>query len=391
MKNKVRQFIQGTRPLTLLIAGGSVLIGTALAWRIIYLSPSGKLQILQGLHKKIINGSSSYVNGVAEQISNATPHITPIFMLITCLCFIIAIFWQISSNFVNDYFDGKNSVDKGVEKRANQANLQFTLICGIVFLAMACLAGILLLVVAGNIYYGQVYAGPLGSEQFHLAVDNVWANFTNLRLWQNLILPLFTLGSVGIIAVLAILGYSGGKKPYGYRGFGEVSVFIFFGLFGVLGTCYLLVSTADITATNSFSTLVIITVIASVVHGLTTATVLTVNNLRDLDSDLRAGKRTIIVKLGFVRGRWVLVSEMLILPMVGICGIVLLWYSAFSAFSAALILPSLTVGILLTLLLFRINPQDDNAKKRFALLFKGSIFYSIIFTINFSLVFAWGL
>jgi len=81
--------------------------------------------------------------------------------------------------------------------------------------------------------------------------------------------------------------YTGGPRPYGYAGFGEVFVFVFFGLVAVIGTAYL--SLGRITA---------LAVVAAVPVGLLATALLVVNNLRDLQSDRQAGKHTLAVRLG---------------------------------------------------------------------------------------------
>jgi len=95
---------------------------------------------------------------------------------------------------------------------------------------------------------------------------------------------------VGAVAVLAAWGYTGGSSPYGYRGLGELSVFVFFGLVATVGTTY--VQLLDITGAS---------VVGGVAVGCLATAILVVNNLRDLPTDAAAGKRTLAVRLG---DRW---------------------------------------------------------------------------------------
>jgi len=93
--------------------------------------------------------------------------------------------------------------------------------------------------------------------------------------------------AVGAVAVAAAWGYTGGASPYGYRGLGEVSVFVFFGLVATLGTTYvqlLAVTTAS--------------VLGAVAVGSLATAILVVNNLRDIPTDAASGKRTLAVRLG---------------------------------------------------------------------------------------------
>jgi 1,4-dihydroxy-2-naphthoate octaprenyltransferase len=92
---------------------------------------------------------------------------------------------------------------------------------------------------------------------------------------------------IGVLAVVAALAYTGGPWPYGYRGLGEVFVFVFFGLVAVGGTAYLQAGRVE----------PLFTAAAIPVGALITA-ILVVNNLRDIPTDAAAGKRTLAVILG---------------------------------------------------------------------------------------------
>lgn len=92
---------------------------------------------------------------------------------------------------------------------------------------------------------------------------------------------------IGVLAVVAALAYTGGPWPYGYRGLGELFVFIFFGLVAVAGTAYLQAGRLDP-----------LFVVAAIPVGALTTAILVVNNLRDIPTDLAAGKRTLAVVLG---------------------------------------------------------------------------------------------
>ncbi len=97
---------------------------------------------------------------------------------------------------------------------------------------------------------------------------------------------------IGVASVLAMLTYVGGPVPYGYRGLGEVFVFVFFGLVATVGTRFV----HDRTAPASAWWL-------GVVMGMPAAAILVTNNLRDLDTDAAAGKRTLAVMIGDRRTR----------------------------------------------------------------------------------------
>jgi 1,4-dihydroxy-2-naphthoate octaprenyltransferase len=92
---------------------------------------------------------------------------------------------------------------------------------------------------------------------------------------------------IGITAILAAIAYTGGPFPLGYYGLGDLFVFIFFGPVAVCGTYYVMVGMVSPT-----------TVWASIPMGLLTVAILVVNNLRDIDTDRRVGKRTLAVRFG---------------------------------------------------------------------------------------------
>jgi 1,4-dihydroxy-2-naphthoate octaprenyltransferase len=98
---------------------------------------------------------------------------------------------------------------------------------------------------------------------------------------------------VGLISVLAAWGYTGGKKPYGYLGFGEFAVFIFFGLVATIGSYY--VQTQQINWEI---------VLLSIPIGSLSCAILVINNLRDRPLDEVAGKKTLAVKLGDQKTRY---------------------------------------------------------------------------------------
>jgi 1,4-dihydroxy-2-naphthoate octaprenyltransferase len=97
---------------------------------------------------------------------------------------------------------------------------------------------------------------------------------------------------VGIASIAAGVLYTGGPKPYGYEGLGEVFVFLFFGVVAVAGSAF---AQLESWPWQAF--------VLAVPVGLLAAAILVVNNVRDMDSDRRAGKRTLAVRLGRERGR----------------------------------------------------------------------------------------
>jgi|SRR5690625_4098241 len=110
--------------------------------------------------------------------------------------------------------------------------------------------------------------------------------------------------AVGALSVAAAWFYTGGRRPYGYRGLGELGVFVFFGLVAVLGTTYTQALRISWQA-----------IIGAVGVGLIACALLMVNNIRDLRQDQVAGKHTVAVRLGDRRARHAFVV-LLVMPLV---------------------------------------------------------------------------
>lgn len=192
------------------------------------------------------------------------------------LCCLTTIFLQILSNLANDYGDSINGADHAGRKGPQRA-VQTGVISArqmrtavILFTLLSLLCGLLLLWLA----FG--------------------AN------WQALFLFL----GLGLLSIAAAIGYTVGKKPYGYIGLGDVSVLIFFGVVGVLGSYYLF--------TQSVRWLDLLPALSC---GLFSIAVLNVNNVRDIESDRAAGKYSIPVRIGKERAsiyHWVLLGVGLI-------------------------------------------------------------------------------
>ncbi len=100
-------------------------------------------------------------------------------------------------------------------------------------------------------------------------------------------------GALAILSIWAAVRYTVGSRAYGYSGFGDLFVFLFFGLLSVLGSMFLYTK-----ALHGMAFLPAITI------GALSTAVLNLNNLRDAASDTRAGKRTLVVKMGFEKGRY---------------------------------------------------------------------------------------
>src|SRR5215203_3596653 len=120
------------------------------------------------------------------------------------------------------------------------------------------------------------------------------------------------LAVLGLLAIAAAVTYTAGPKPFGYLGLGELFVFIFFGPVAVVGTAF--VMTHDVTR---------LALLSSVAMGCLVTAILVVNNLRDIDTDRVAGKRTLAVRIGKGPTRW----EYTALIAVAYAMPVLMWWS----------------------------------------------------------------
>ena len=179
---------------------------------------------------------------------------------ITLLCILTTIFLQILSNLANDYGDSVHGADSAERTGPQRAVQSGQITRQSMRRAMGIFA--LLSIVSG--------------------VSLVWLAFGIDKLP---LLLLFLL--LGAAAIWAAINYTAGGSPYGYAGFGDLAVFLFFGWLGVCGTYYL--------QAGIFPLDILLPATSS---GLFAVAVLNVNNVRDIESDRSAGKRSIPVRIG---------------------------------------------------------------------------------------------
>ena len=173
----------------------------------------------------------------------------------------VGVWLQIGVNYANDYSDGVKGTD---ENRIGPTRL--------------------------------VASGLASAKAVKNAAFISFAIASVAGLWLSLLTsPLLIL--IGILAIAAAWGYTGGKNPYGYRGLGEISVFTFFGLVATMGSYY--AQTEKIT---------ILSFIVAIPMGALACAILAVNNIRDRAQDELAGKRTLAVRLGDAKARRLFVS-----------------------------------------------------------------------------------
>ena len=163
-----------------------------------------------------------------------------------------AIAIQIGANFANDVFDSEKGADTpdriGPPRVVAEGLLSASSVkrATVVAFGLAALAGIYLYSIAG---------------------------------WLIL--------AIGVASIIAAVTYVGGPRPYGYQGMGEASVFVFFGLVATMGARFAHDQFVDVK-----------TLVAATAIGLLITALLVVNNIRDIETDQAAGKRTLAVRLG---------------------------------------------------------------------------------------------
>lgn len=180
----------------------------------------------------------------------------PVFLLAS----LTTLFLQILSNLANDYGDGLKGTDGGKRLGPERMTQSGRISRGamrsmiVVFVLLSLIAGTALI-------------------------------FTGLNHFPVRIILVFFIA--GLSAIIAAIKYTVGKRPYGYVGFGDIFVFVYFGMVGVCGTFYLHSGYFDPWILLPASTI-----------GMFSSSVLNINNLRDMKSDSESGKRTLVVRLG---------------------------------------------------------------------------------------------
>lgn len=186
-------------------------------------------------------------------------------LLRAALALKVAVWLQIGVNFANDYSDGVKGTD-------------------------ADRVGPIRLVASGMATAKSVKAAAFIS----FAIASIAGTWLALLTSPLLI-------AVGVLSIAAAWGYTGGKNPYGYKGLGELSVFLFFGVIATMGTYY--AQTEELT---------LLSFIVSIPMGALSCAILAINNLRDRPKDALVGKLTVAVRIGDRNARLMFVSLLLV-------------------------------------------------------------------------------
>lgn len=203
------------------------------------------------MNKWLIGARIKTLPAAISPVLIGTSYAEQITWINAALALIVALFLQIAVNYANDYSDGIKGTD---QNRIGPIRLVASGLASAVAVRNAAYISFLIAAIAGSIL-----------------------SF-NTSMW------LFIIGG---ISILAAWGYTGGKKPYGYIGFGELSVFVFFGLVATIGSYYI--------QSEELNWQIFL---LSIPVGCLSCAVLVINNLRDLSNDKLVGKRTLAVLLG---------------------------------------------------------------------------------------------
>ncbi|WP_414845859.1 1,4-dihydroxy-2-naphthoate octaprenyltransferase [Chryseobacterium sp. IT-36CA2] len=194
---------------------------------------------------------------------------------ILALALLVTLLYQILSNYANDYGDGVKGTDA---KRINEAE-------------------------ARAVASGKITAKQMKNAVILFAALSFIATIALLYVAfiPNYMNEFYIFIGLGVACILAAIGYTVGKKPYGYMGLGDIFVFIFFGLVSVCGSYFLF------TKTFSWDMLLPGTAV-----GMMSMAVLNLNNMRDIESDKLSGKNSFALRIGFKNA---MIYEMVLLQL----------------------------------------------------------------------------
>ena len=203
------------------------------------------------MNKWILGARIKTLPAAIAPVIVGTPRADQIKVINALLALIVSLSLQIAVNYANDFSDGVRGTDTN---RVGPTRLVASKLATASSVKNASFISFFVAIIAGTL----------------LAF--------NTSVW---------LIAVGLISILAAWGYTGGKKPYGYLGFGELAVFIFFGVVATVGSYYVQVEQISSSA-----------LLLSIPMGSLSCAILVINNLRDLNQDKLVSKRTMAVKLG---------------------------------------------------------------------------------------------
>jgi 1,4-dihydroxy-2-naphthoate octaprenyltransferase len=220
-------------------------------------------------------------------------------LTLSLLALAVALFLQIGVNYANDYSDGIRGTDDyrvGPLRLTGSKSVkpEAVKLAAFAFFGLAAASGLAIVLITG----------------------------------------MFWLIAIGIAAIIAAWFYTGGKNPYGYAGLGELAVFVFFGLVATIGTTYVQVGFIEFNA-----------VLGGIASGLFASAVLMVNNIRDIETDKLASKKTLALMLG-KRAATALFLVMIWTPFAILAFFTLLYPATLMGFMSLLLVAPATLIVL---------------------------------------------
>jgi 1,4-dihydroxy-2-naphthoate octaprenyltransferase len=220
-------------------------------------------------------------------------------LTLSLLALSVALFLQIGVNYANDYSDGIRGTDDyrvGPLRLTGSKSVrpEAVKLAAFAFFGLAAASGLAIVLITG----------------------------------------MFWLIAVGLAAIGAAWFYTGGKNPYGYAGLGELAVFVFFGLVATIGTTFVQVGFIEFNA-----------VLGGIASGLFASAVLMVNNIRDIETDKLASKKTLAVMLGKKTATG-LFLVMIWIPFVLLAFFTLLYPATLMGFASLLLVAPATLIVL---------------------------------------------
>lgn len=226
--------------------------------------------------------------------------------LLFILALMVALSLQVGVNYANDYSDGVRGTDDvrvGPARLTGSGAVEAHLVKRAAFIS---------------------FGVALGAGGLIIVLTGLW--------WFAVI---------GVFAVVAAWLYTGGPKPYGYAGLGEVVVFVFFGLVATTGTAAIMIGEipAEAWLTGSAA-------------GFFAAAVLLVNNIRDIEQDTQAGKTTLAVRLGR-KPAIALLIVFLVMPYLILAALSLLFF-----FAPVVFITSVLTGVIIVIVVAATTPKE---------------------------------
>jgi len=241
--NKISAWISAARLRTLPLSVSGIIVGSSIGNRLL-------------IEELVGSGTLFYENFQSPYFFKTT---------IFWLAIATTLGLQILSNFANDYGDGVKGTDNE-DRVGPQRALQ-----------------------SGAISQREMFFGIITTAviTFGLAMVLIYTSFGQKYFYYTVFFLV-----LGILAIAAAIKYTMGKSAYGYRGLGDVFVFVFFGLVSVIG-CFFL-----------YTKYIYVSIFLPAISiGLLSTAVLNLNNMRDHDSDKKANKNTLVVKIGIANAR----------------------------------------------------------------------------------------